>query len=350
MSDNISLNAGSGGAMLKTDQLADLSHVQYVKLMDGTADGTGVIAIGGGLEAGALRVTLASDSTGVITVDNAGTFAVQAAQTGTWTVQPGNTANTTAWLVTGTGGTFPVTGTFWQATQPISAASLPLPTGAATDATMATIAGYIDTEIASLVALMAGGMPAALGAGGGLKVDGSGTALPVSGTVTANAGTNLNTSALAIETGGNLASAVTALQIIDDWDATDDCRSVVQTASVMDGATKCTVKRFMLATATDGATLIAAVASKKFRIFSLSVIATSTTATNFWLEDADGADVYGDSTGIPVDADGGSGPAGLVLGHNPDGWFQTATANKNLVIKLTVAQKVVVAGTYTEVD
>ena len=41
-------------------------------------------------------------------------------QSGTWTVQPGNTANTTAWLVTGTGGTFPVTGTFWQATQPVS--------------------------------------------------------------------------------------------------------------------------------------------------------------------------------------------------------------------------------------
>jgi hypothetical protein len=41
-------------------------------------------------------------------------------QGGTWTVQPGNTANTTAWLVTGTGGTFPVTGTFWQATQPVS--------------------------------------------------------------------------------------------------------------------------------------------------------------------------------------------------------------------------------------
>jgi len=59
-----------------------------------------------------------------------------------------------------------VTGTFWQATQPISAASLPLPTGAATSA------------------LQGGGLPAALGAGGGLKVDGSGTALPVSGTVT----------------------------------------------------------------------------------------------------------------------------------------------------------------------
>lgn len=32
-------------------------------------------------------------------VTNAGTFAVQASQSGTWTVQPGNTANTTPWLV-----------------------------------------------------------------------------------------------------------------------------------------------------------------------------------------------------------------------------------------------------------
>lgn len=50
------------------------------------------------------------DGSGInLTVINAGTFAVQAAQSGTWTVQPGNTANTTAWLVTGTGGTFPIT-------------------------------------------------------------------------------------------------------------------------------------------------------------------------------------------------------------------------------------------------
>jgi hypothetical protein len=39
-----------------------------------------------------------------------------------------------------------------------------------------------------------------------LKVDGSGVTQPVSGTITANAGTNLNTSLLALETGGNLAS------------------------------------------------------------------------------------------------------------------------------------------------
>ena len=39
-----------------------------------------------------------------------------------------------------------------------------------------------------------------------LKVDGSAVTQPVSGTLTANAGTNLNTSALALESGGNLAS------------------------------------------------------------------------------------------------------------------------------------------------
>jgi hypothetical protein len=44
-------------------------------------------------------------------VTNAGTFAVQAAQSGTWTVQPGNTANTTAWKVDGSAVTQPVSGT-----------------------------------------------------------------------------------------------------------------------------------------------------------------------------------------------------------------------------------------------
>jgi len=42
-----------------------------------------------------------------------------------------------------------------------------------------------------------------------VKVDGSGVTQPISGTVTANAGTNLNTSALALETGGNLATIAT---------------------------------------------------------------------------------------------------------------------------------------------
>lgn len=39
----------------------------------------------------------------------------------------------------------PVSGTFWQATQPVSAAALPLPTGAATDALQTTINGKLPT-------------------------------------------------------------------------------------------------------------------------------------------------------------------------------------------------------------
>lgn len=66
---------------------------------------------------------------------------------------------------------------------------------------------------------------------------GSGT-FTVSGTVTANAGTNLNTSALALESGGNLAGAATSLAIIDDWDESDRAKvnPIVGQAGVAAGA------------------------------------------------------------------------------------------------------------------
>lgn len=71
----------------------------------------------------------------------------------------------------------------------------------------------------------------------GLDVDV--TRLPaITGAVIANAGTNLNTSLLALEAGGNLASAVTALQIIDDWDESDRAKvnTIVGQAGVTGGA------------------------------------------------------------------------------------------------------------------
>lgn len=124
MADNVTLDAGSGGATIKTDD-DGTAHWQYVKAAYGAdntqtrvtaANGLPIqndsanaltvslsatdntvldnidsntdfgAVVGGGLEATALRVTLASDSTGVLsvddgggalTVDNAGTFAVQ---------------------------------------------------------------------------------------------------------------------------------------------------------------------------------------------------------------------------------------------------------------------------------
>lgn len=81
----------------------------------------------------------AVDASGRLTVNINGTVTVTgtvaATQSGTWTVQPGNTANTTAWKVDGSA-----------VTQPVSAAALPLPSGAATSANQAT-------EIASLATI-----------------------------------------------------------------------------------------------------------------------------------------------------------------------------------------------------
>lgn len=71
MADNVTLNAGSGGAVIATDD-DGTAHHQYVKLEFG------------------------ADNTQTKVTSSAG---LPVAQQGTWTVQPGNTANTTAWLV-----------------------------------------------------------------------------------------------------------------------------------------------------------------------------------------------------------------------------------------------------------
>lgn len=82
---------------------------------------------------GALRVDASAAS---LTV---GTHAVT--QSGTWTVQPGNTANTTAWKVDNSA-----------VTQPISAAALPLPSGAATAANQSTA----NTSLSTIAGAVAG--------------------------------------------------------------------------------------------------------------------------------------------------------------------------------------------------
>jgi len=75
--------------------------------------------------------------------------------------------------------------------------------GATTDASTATT---VVGRLQKLVALLNGGLPAALGGGGGLKVDGSGTALPVSGTVTI---TPSGTQAVSVADGSDAATGTT---------------------------------------------------------------------------------------------------------------------------------------------
>ena len=117
------------------------------------------------------------------------------AQSGTWTVQPGNTANTTAWKVDGSA-----------VTQPVSAASLPLPSGAATESTLGALNGKVTAAITSdydtgagtqTMQMLGVALPASGGAVAGgtstnpIRTDPTGTTTqPVSGTLTANIGTS----------------------------------------------------------------------------------------------------------------------------------------------------------------
>jgi hypothetical protein len=112
VADNTTLNAGTGGDVISTDDIAGVK-VQRVKVQfgaDGSATDVSAVAPmpvdGSGVTQ---PVSLASVPSHAVT--NAGTFATQAAQSGTWTVQPGNTANTTAWKVDGSAVTQPVSGT-----------------------------------------------------------------------------------------------------------------------------------------------------------------------------------------------------------------------------------------------
>lgn len=163
MADNLTtgttLSSPPSGSVIGTRQVTysgDSVHVAPVGLVafSGADDAKAAtdIPAGGGTEATALRVTVATDSTGVLSVDDNGgsltvdgTVAVSAVtsitnvvhvddntgsltvdgtvavssvggtvastQSGTWTVQPGNTANTTAWKVDGSAVTQPVSGT-----------------------------------------------------------------------------------------------------------------------------------------------------------------------------------------------------------------------------------------------
>ncbi|MFZ5789772.1 MAG: hypothetical protein ACOY3L_03640 [Pseudomonadota bacterium] len=146
MTDNVSITAGTGTS-IATDEVGG-AHYQKIKLVDGTADSATAAVVTG---AGAL-------------------------------------------LVDGSG-----------ATQPVSAAALPLPTGAATEATLAAI----DTKLAgTLSAAIAGAVEV---------TNDAGNPLPVSGTVTANAGAGPwpVTGTVTVEDGGGSLTVDGAVTVSD---------------------------------------------------------------------------------------------------------------------------------------
>ena len=393
----LELNAGSGGAELLHD-VVNSKIVQVVLMGFSTGDGT-------------MNVVMSDAPLPVAgAVTNAGTFAVQATQAGTWTVvlgagsaaigklaansgvdigdvgilsiaagdnnignvdivtlPAGNlgaramAASLSTTLATddthfGTVGaasdvdgvihgqlryigealaSVAVTGTFWQATQPISGAVTISSGTITTVGTVSAITAFpADTFVAENGAL---GKGVLLQGDDGtdrhnLQTDANGYLKAV---LQSNSGVDVgDVDVTSIAAGANVIGGV-----------------VLSSSHLYDGATLCEIKRVNVVTSTDGATLIAAVSGKKFRVISLVVSGLATTVTNVYLEDADGTDVYGSATGyfpVGVNADGDMIP-GICLNENRGGWFQTPTANKNLVIKLSAAQVVVANLTYIEV-
>ena len=165
MADNVVLDPGAGGATIATDDIGTV-HYQRVKLTDGTADSATFIHSGGGTETNALRVTLANDSTGLVSVDDGG---------GSLTVDVGNAISTSynynEDTVAGDGAT--------------GAAILGVRNDAAASKTSA------DGDY-SMVAVDAAGRLGIADLGGSISVDDNAGSLTVDGTITANlaAGTN----------------------------------------------------------------------------------------------------------------------------------------------------------------
>jgi len=285
----------------------DGAALTALQLIDNAVSGAGfnitqlagaAVPIGAGVEATAVRVTLATDSTGVISIDDGGNVITV---DGTVAVSGSVAVTGTFWQATQ-----PVSGTFWQATQPVSLASVP--SHAVTNA--GTFAVQVDG--AALTALQ--------------LIDNciSGNEAQVDVVAALPAGTNT--------IGGVIGQASASV--------------------VYDGTTACTVKRFHVVTSTSGAAVIAApTGTKKILVLSLSAMALSATAFTWYLETGTtGTDTFGTAAGpITFDMNGGDGPAGLVLPWNPGGWFKTADADEALEVVLSAAQLILLCGNYIEV-
>jgi hypothetical protein len=211
---------------------------------------------------GVQRVTIASDSTGQI----------NAIQSGTWTVQPGNTANTTPWLQKISDGT-----------------------------NAAAIKAASTAPVATDPALVVSISPNSVNANGQATMANSAPVAIAS-----------NQSQLPVGLG---------------------------TDTIYSGATALTPKFATIAASSSGNnTLIAAVVSKKIRVLSLSLMSNGTVNAKFQ-SGAGGTDL----TGLYYTA----ANTGFVLPFNPVGHFETAS---NTLLNLNLSGAVAVGGQITYVE
>jgi len=191
----VELDALAAGDDVATD-LISLRHYQIVKMTYG-ALGSQTLASGGNgpTDAGTARVTLSSDSTGVLsvddnggslTVDNAGTFATQATLQ-TATAEIGNVKNSGTFVTQENGAALTALQVLDDTVYVENAALGASPSGnlmmARQDAVLSAT-GSVDDDATPLTVDANGAMWVT--PSGTVTVDGSGVTQPVSGTITAN--------------------------------------------------------------------------------------------------------------------------------------------------------------------
>jgi len=358
MPDNVVLNAGSGGQTLATDQLSGGEHVQKVKLLDGTADSSAAIPgdATNGLDVDVTRVqgTVTTDPSdralrdcGKIDVAALDQYSPQDTDTGGGVINAlpvvlkavvsggGNLGDaTTPVRVDPTGATAqPVTGTFWQATQPVSAASLPLPSGAATETTLAGVKTGTDKIPAVGQAAMAASVPVAIA--------NNQSAVPVSGTfwqgtqpVSASSlplptGAATETTLAGVKTGTDKIPAVGQAVMASSVPVAiaSNQSAVPVSGTITDGGAGKTLKRLAGSTAAT-ASIIAAVGGKRLKVFAFAVQSRNDTMT---VQMRDGA--AGSMTSLQWSLNTREGVVASAI--NPPGFLFGTTAGNALDLVVT---------------
>ncbi len=340
MADNVVLNAGAGGATLATDDVAGV-HYQRVKLVDGTLEGTG--AIGGdatnGLDVDVTRVT------GTVTTDPSDRALrdvgkVDVASLDQYTPQDVDSG-------AGTVNAFPVVlkGTAAGGAD-LGTATVPIrtdPTGTTTQPVSGTVTANAGT----------GPWPVTDN-GGSLTVDGSVSLAAELPAGTNNIGDVDVLSLPALPAGTNNIGDVDVLSLpalpagtnnIGDVDVLSLPALPTGTNSigtVVDGGSGKTLKRAVVNTSTSGADVVAAVATKRIKVYSYAVQATGT--VNVYLRDG------GAGSALTLTWNLQAREGASVSGVNPPAFLFGTTAGNALQVVLSAAVTVGIEVTYWDDD
>lgn len=375
MTDNVTTDAGSGGATFATDDDGSAHH-PYVKVEFGADNTQTPVSSANPLPVDASGVAVpVTDNSGSLTVDNAGTFAVQESgsaltnlatlagavsgtemqvdivsgavtNAGTFAVQEDGSALTNLGTIAGA-----VSGSEMQVDivsgNVTNAGTFAVQESGSVLTNLGTIAGAVSgTEVQ--VDIVSGNVTNA----GTFATQESGSALTHLATLAAAVSTEVQVDVVgALPAGTNAIGKLAANSGVDIGDVdvtsqpardrtTDNVGAALVTDALMDDTTACTPKFAAIDAASSGDnTIVAAVTGKKIRVVSAFLVAAGDVNTRFE-SGASGSALTGQMN-LTTNS-------GFVLPFNPVGWFETASS-AILNLELSGATSVDGSITYIEV-